>query len=280
MLHGIPSIQGLLRRVCRDQKGITGLETAIVLIAFVVVASVFAYAVITTGLFSSEKAQSSAQSGVTQAKSTAISKGSMILSEALSVTTATGHDGLANAAVLTDTAATFITEGVVVGDAIRNTTDGSSSTITALTATTVTGVLAGGTDNDWDIGDLYEIDMDSVGTIKFKLTPSPGADPVSLATSTTLVTYNDANNNITTTYAAAFPTPLVDPAYWNSAWLLGAGPGVDGGEVVEFTVNIKNLTTPLPANKPFKVEIIPQTGAAIAFNRVTPLEMAKVMDLN
>ena len=45
------------QRVSKDQRGITGLETAIVLIAFVVVASVFAYAVITTGLFSSEKAK-------------------------------------------------------------------------------------------------------------------------------------------------------------------------------------------------------------------------------
>lgn len=33
-----------------DQRGITGLETAIVLIAFVVVASVFAFAVLSTGL--------------------------------------------------------------------------------------------------------------------------------------------------------------------------------------------------------------------------------------
>ena len=37
----------------RDQRGITGLETAIVLIAFVVVASVFAFAVLSTGLLSS-----------------------------------------------------------------------------------------------------------------------------------------------------------------------------------------------------------------------------------
>ena len=40
-----------------DRRGITGLETAIVLIAFVVVASVFAFAVLSTGLLSSEKAK-------------------------------------------------------------------------------------------------------------------------------------------------------------------------------------------------------------------------------
>ena len=44
--------------VLRDQRGITGLETAIVLIAFVVVASVFAFAVLTTGLLSAQKTKS------------------------------------------------------------------------------------------------------------------------------------------------------------------------------------------------------------------------------
>ncbi len=41
----------------RDQRGITGLETAIVLIAFVVVSSVFAFAALSTGRFSSDKAK-------------------------------------------------------------------------------------------------------------------------------------------------------------------------------------------------------------------------------
>ena len=39
----------------RDQSGITGLETAIILIAFVVVASVFAFTVLSTGIFSAER---------------------------------------------------------------------------------------------------------------------------------------------------------------------------------------------------------------------------------
>jgi flagellin-like protein len=44
-----------LANMTKDQKGITGLETAIVLIAFVVVGAVFVFTVITTGLFSPEK---------------------------------------------------------------------------------------------------------------------------------------------------------------------------------------------------------------------------------
>ena len=41
----------------RDERGITGLETAIILIAFVVVASVFAFVVLSTGVFSAEREQ-------------------------------------------------------------------------------------------------------------------------------------------------------------------------------------------------------------------------------
>ena len=39
----------------RSEKGITGLETAIILIAFVVVAAVFAYTALSAGLFSTQK---------------------------------------------------------------------------------------------------------------------------------------------------------------------------------------------------------------------------------
>ncbi len=46
-----------LRLIARDEKGITGLETAIILIAFVVVAAVFAYTALSAGLFSTQKSQ-------------------------------------------------------------------------------------------------------------------------------------------------------------------------------------------------------------------------------
>ena len=53
----------------RDQRGITGLETAIILIAFVVVASVFAYTVLSAGIFSSEKSKEAIYAGIQQARS-------------------------------------------------------------------------------------------------------------------------------------------------------------------------------------------------------------------
>lgn len=53
----------------RDQRGITGLETAIIMIAFVVVASVFAYTVLSAGIFSSEKGKEAVHAGLDQARS-------------------------------------------------------------------------------------------------------------------------------------------------------------------------------------------------------------------
>lgn len=59
----------LLRRIRRDQSGITGLETAIILIAFVVVASVFAYTVLSAGIFSSERGKEAIHAGLEGARS-------------------------------------------------------------------------------------------------------------------------------------------------------------------------------------------------------------------
>ncbi|MBN1189766.1 MAG: hypothetical protein JXA46_08440 [Dehalococcoidales bacterium] len=57
-------------KTLNQQKGITGLETAIILIAFVVVAAVFAYAILSAGLFSSQKSQEAVYKGLKEAQST------------------------------------------------------------------------------------------------------------------------------------------------------------------------------------------------------------------
>ena len=67
-----------LRPFMPDQRGITGLETAIVLIAFVVVSSVFAFAALSTGLFSSDVAKQTIQAGLAETRGTLELKGSVI----------------------------------------------------------------------------------------------------------------------------------------------------------------------------------------------------------
>lgn len=50
-----------------DQRGVTGLEVAIVLIAFVVVSSVFAYSALSAGLASSDKAEATISASLSKA---------------------------------------------------------------------------------------------------------------------------------------------------------------------------------------------------------------------
>ena len=62
----------------RGERGITGLETAIILIAFVVVASVFAFTVLSTGVFSSERGKETIFAGLEEAQSSMSPRGSVI----------------------------------------------------------------------------------------------------------------------------------------------------------------------------------------------------------
>ena len=71
-------VRSYFGRALRGEKGITGLETAIILIAFVVVASVFAYTVLSAGLFASQKSSESIYSGIEEAESSLELRGSVI----------------------------------------------------------------------------------------------------------------------------------------------------------------------------------------------------------
>jgi|FLYL01.1.fsa_nt_gi flagellin FlaB len=55
-------------KLIKREDGITGLETAIILIAFVIVASVFAFVVLSTGLFSAERGKETVFAGLEKAR--------------------------------------------------------------------------------------------------------------------------------------------------------------------------------------------------------------------
>ena len=67
------------------------------------------------------------------------------------------HDGASGSTILVDSDEDFIAEGVLVGMQVQNTTDGSWGTITAVSTTTITAPLIGGSDNLWDNGDSYRV---------------------------------------------------------------------------------------------------------------------------
>ncbi len=67
-----------IRTVVSDQRGVTGLETAIILIAFVVVASIFAFTVLSSGIFSAERGKETVFSSLREARGSAAIKGSVV----------------------------------------------------------------------------------------------------------------------------------------------------------------------------------------------------------
>jgi len=94
-------IRDFFRRV-REERGITGLETAIVLIAFVVVAAVFAFVVLSTGLFSSERGKETVYAGLQKTRGSmsltggviATSDGTQITNITFGLTLAAGGDAV------------------------------------------------------------------------------------------------------------------------------------------------------------------------------------------
>lgn len=154
-----------LQKTYRDQRGITGLETAIVLIAFVVVSSVFAFAALSTGLFASDKAKETIQAGLAGTRGTMVMKSSLVLTASV-----TGSDG-----TISDIA--FQVANAVGGTAIDLTpgktiikytdpfqskmflTDSSSEGFTA------TGLGSADSDMILERNELYELKLNGLETL-------------------------------------------------------------------------------------------------------------------
>jgi archaeal flagellin FlaB len=74
----VKSSMRFLKRISAEEAGITALETAIILIAFVVVASVFAFTMLSAGTFSTERGKEAIYAGLNEVQSTMEIKGGMI----------------------------------------------------------------------------------------------------------------------------------------------------------------------------------------------------------
>ncbi|HEX5368190.1 MAG TPA: archaellin/type IV pilin N-terminal domain-containing protein [Dehalococcoidia bacterium] len=93
----------------RDERGITGLETAIILIAFVVVATVFAFVVLTTGIFSAERGKETVYAGLAKARGTMEVRGGLVIAD---------NDGSIVQTGITDGTVQFTVANTAGGDPI------------------------------------------------------------------------------------------------------------------------------------------------------------------
>jgi len=67
-----------LRKLHKNESGLSALETAIILIAFIVVASVFAFTILSAGSASTEKGKKAINAGLAQVQSSMAVKGDVI----------------------------------------------------------------------------------------------------------------------------------------------------------------------------------------------------------
>ena len=163
--------------ILRSQKGITGLETAIVLIAFVVVSSVFAFAALSTGLFSSDKAKETIQAGLAETRGSMELKGSIVLTSPTS-----GLAAVVSAiAFQVSNAAGGESIDLTPGKTLIKYTDDTQSkmfvTDSATEGFTATGLGDADSDKLLERNEVYEVKLtglDSVGTGNNNLTNTLG----------------------------------------------------------------------------------------------------------
>ena len=158
----------MLKKILRREKGITGLETAIILIAFVVVAAVFAYTALSAGLFSTQKAQEAVYSGLQEARSTLELRGGVI-----ATAESTGAAG-------TIKQISFVVSNVLGGEAIdftqpsENTSDTGTAAADSSNKLVIQYVDENQTKNDlyWTLTKLGNADDDDLleNNEKFKVT--------------------------------------------------------------------------------------------------------------
>ena len=187
----------MFRKFMNREKGITGLETAIILIAFVVVAAVFAYTALSAGLFSTQKGQEAVYSGLKEARSTLELRGGVI-----ATANESGSDGRVQQV-------SFVVANVLGGEAIdfAQPSGGASGVCTGSDHKVVINYIdESQTKNDlyWAVTKLGNADDDYLleNNEKFKITiGSTGAEGDMIDALTT-------DLNVNTTFSLVIQTPV------------------------------------------------------------------------
>ena len=223
-----------------SQKGITGLETAIILIAFVVVASVFAFTVLSTGIFASERSKETVFAGIEEAQSSIEPRGSVV-----------AYKGLTSGGTSTIFKITFVVSNAIAGEPVDLTPD----------------FLADGSGTD----PVADSGAESVTIISYNDKNQVFND---LPWTVAWLGNNDGDNLLEDNEKAEITVWLLNRA---TATAIGTNGSIvyqtnEGGMTSSDTV----LTT----NDEFTIEMQPPSGAVLNIQRTTPSQFDTVMDLN
>ena len=203
MRNRIQKLVRALPTAWQGSLGVTGLETAIVLIAFVVVSSVFAFAALSTGLFSADKSRDTINAGLSEARGTLELRGSVIVR----APTTTGDAGIVDevkfqVANSAGGEPVNLTQGETV---IKFSDDNQIFVFDTTGEFTVVGVGNADSDNLVEEGEIYEItllslttnldpDLQTADTFRVELIPPQGAVLfIERTTPVFLEAFNDLN---------------------------------------------------------------------------------------
>ena len=234
-----------VRAAGQRQQGITGLETAIILIAFVVVASVFAFTVISTGIFSSERSKETVHAGLKEASSTLEPRGTV---KVFKGDLSDGTDAIFKITVVVGSA--------VAGEPIDLTPPYSA--------------------------DGASTDPDVSASAQYKLVVAYTDDNQHLPDvpwTVNWVGFSDGDSILDPGEQAELTVWLVDRVHGTAigsdgsiALMNGAGDGGGAG-------GIAATSTVLGVNARFSVEVRPPTGAVMIIQRTTPARLQPIIDL-
>ena len=222
------------------ERGITGLETAIILIAFVVVASVFAFTVLSTGIFSSERSKETVFAGIEEAQSTLEPRGSVV-----------AFKGVLTGPTSTVYKLTFVVSNAVAGEPVDLTPDFTADD--------------SGTDPDVSTG------ASSVTVISYSDKNQFLND---LPWSISWLGNNDGDSLLENNEKAEISIWLLNRATATAIDTAGsvAFQTTEGGMTSSSTV--------LATSDQFTIQVQPPNGAVLNIKRRLPSQLDTVMDLN
>ena len=249
----------LVKSPWREQLGITGLETAIVLIAFVVVSSVFAFAALTTGLFTSDKSKETIEAGLGEAQGTMEVKGGLSLNATL--TTQASE-------TVTGSGTTWTLGTIPIAPGSETLTSGDGTTILTLgsdySVTYATGAITTVAPFTLLTADYTSYVIDSFEVI---VANAAGGKPVDLTPGETVAIYQDDDDLYTVTNFGLTQ--------------LGSGDGDNFLEKGEFfSLSVSTTTGGLVNGDLFTVQIKPPAGAVLNLSRRVPDAIEAVISLN
>ena len=112
-------------------------------------------------------------------------------------------------------------------------------------------------------------DMTALDTLKFTLSSGgKSVQAADLSETGTIISYLDKDQALN-----------LPDSQWSTTWLIGSGPLLDRGEVVEVKVALTGLNPALGTRRDFTIRVSPANGSVILINRTTPGELTRVVDL-